>query len=144
MAWDAAGAPHSLHALWSRRMATKFNGVSYPVQRAAAAVYTPAGQAEARGLSDYYLGNARIIRENLARMGFACSGGENSPYLWVKVEMDSWKFFDLLLEKAGVVVTPGSGFGTCGEGYVRISAFNKRDRVEQAMQNMAAVAGALT
>jgi LL-diaminopimelate aminotransferase len=143
MAYDAAGNPYSLHQLWSRRQATKFNGVSYPVQRAAAAVYTAQGQKEARGLSDYYLGNARIMRERLTVMGFPCAGGENSPYLWVWTGMDSWKFFDLLLEKAGVVVTPGSGFGTCGEGFVRISAFNSRENVEKGMRKMAAAAGAL-
>jgi LL-diaminopimelate aminotransferase len=143
LAWDSSGNGHSLHALWSRRQATKFNGVSYPVQRAAAAVYTPQGQNEVRGLSDYYLRNAKIIREKLAGMGFACTGGENSPYIWVKVGMDSWTFFDLLLEKAGVVVTPGIGFGQCGDGYVRISAFNKKDKVDQAMRQMAAVAGVL-
>lgn len=143
-AWDEAGQPHSLHALWSRRMATKFNGVSYPVQRAAAAVYTPEGQKEVRGLSDYYLGNARVIREKILAMGLPCTGGENSPYIWVRTGMDSWKFFDLLLEKAGVVVTPGAGFGSCGDGYIRISAFNKRDKVEEAMECMSRVAGELT
>ena len=144
VAWDASGSPHSLHDLWSRRQATKFNGVSYPVQRAAAAVYTPQGQKEIRGLSDYYLANAKIIRERLVGMGFTCTGGENSPYIWTRVGMDSWKFFDLLLEKAGVVVTPGVGFGQCGDGYVRISAFNRKDKVEQAMRQIAAVAGELS
>jgi len=142
-AWDAAGRPQSLHALWSRRMATKFNGVSYPVQRAAAAVYTPEGQKEVRGLSDYYLGNARHIRQKILSLGFPCTGGENSPYIWVRTGMDSWKFFDLLLEKAGVVVTPGVGFGTCGDGYVRISAFNNREKVDEAMERLARVAGDL-
>jgi LL-diaminopimelate aminotransferase len=139
MAWDAAGAAHSLHALWSRRQATKFNGVSYPVQRAAAAVYTPEGRKETRALCDYYLRNAKIIRERLVAMGFTCTGGEHSPYIWVKTEMDSWEFFDLLLDSAGVVVTPGSGFGRSGEGYVRVSAFNDRAKVEQAMEKIAAV-----
>ena len=143
MAYDQAGKAFSLHELWSRRQATKFNGVSYPVQRAAAAVYSGVGQKEARGLSDYYLGNAKIIRARLAEMGFPCTGGDNSPYIWVKTDMDSWRFFDILLEKAGVVVTPGSGFGKCGEGYVRISAFNKRDNVDRAMEKMGAVAGEL-
>jgi LL-diaminopimelate aminotransferase len=143
MAWGADGTAHSLHQMWGRRQSTKFNGVSYPVQRAAAAVYTPKGQREARGLSDYYLENAAIIRERLTAMGFPCTGGTNSPYLWVWTGTDSWKFFDLLLEKAGVVVTPGSGFGTCGEGYIRVSAFNSRENVETAMQKMAAAAGAL-
>ncbi len=143
VAWDAEGEPHSLHELWSRRMATKFNGVSYPVQRAAAAVYTPQGRAETRGLSDYYLGNAKVIRERMTGMGFPCIGGVDSPYIWAQVSMDSWKFFDLLLDKVGVVVTPGAGFGACGEGYVRISAFNSREKVELAMQKMEAVASEL-
>jgi len=143
MAWDAAGTAQSLHAAWSRRQATKFNGVSYPVQRAAAAVYTPAGRSETRALTDYYLGNARIIREKLTSAGFPCTGGDNSPYIWVRTGTDSWEFFDALLERAGVVVTPGSGFGRCGEGYIRISAFNKREKVEQAMENFAAAAPGL-
>jgi LL-diaminopimelate aminotransferase len=84
------------------------------------------------------------MREKIAGMGFACTGGENSPYIWVKVGMDSWRFFDVLLEKAGVVVTPGIGFGQCGDGYVRISAFNWKDKVDQAMRQMAAAAGSLS
>jgi LL-diaminopimelate aminotransferase len=143
MAWDAEGKAHSLHALWSRRQATKFNGVSYPVQRAAAAVYTAQGQNEARELSDFYLGNAKLIRARLTALGFSCAGGENSPYIWVKTDMDSWRFFDLLLEKANVVITPGSGFGTCGEGCIRVSAFNSRENVEQAMDRIAAAAPSL-
>jgi LL-diaminopimelate aminotransferase len=138
-AWDASGAAHSLLDLWTRRMSTKFNGVSYPVQRAAAAVYSPQGMQETREQADYYLGNAKVIRESLIGMGYPCTGGDNSPYIWVKVGADSWKFFDTLLETAGVVVTPGAGFGRCGEGYIRISAFNMRDRVRQAMDAMAAV-----
>jgi LL-diaminopimelate aminotransferase len=142
-AWDAEGEAHPLHELWSRRMSTKFNGVSYPVQRAAAAVYTPQGRKETRGLSDYYLGNAKIIRERMTGMGFPCIGGVDSPYIWAQVGMESWKFFDLLLDKAGVAVTPGSGFGACGEGYVRVSAFNSREKVEQAMTKMEGAADEL-
>ncbi len=138
MAWDADGGTHALHGLWARRMATRFNGVSYPVQRAAAAVYTPEGQREARGLSDYYLGNAKVIRERLRSLGWTVTGGDNSPYLWVRTGTDSWKFFDELLDRAGVVCTPGSGFGRCGEGYVRISAFNDRGKVDEAMDRFAA------
>ena len=138
MAWDAAGRPHPLHALWNRRNTTKFNGVSYPVQRAAAAVYTDAGRSQARALTDFYLGNAKLIRAAMARLGFACAGGENAPYLWVNVGRDSWEFFDLLLERAQVVCTPGAGFGKCGEGHVRISAFNSRENVEQALDRIAA------
>lgn len=143
MAWDASGAAHSLHELWTRRQSTKFNGVSYPVQRAAAAVYTPRGQKECRALSDYYLGNAKVIRESLAGLGYPCTGGDNSPYIWVNVGADSWEFFDALLEKANVVVTPGSGFGRCGKGYIRISAFNSRQRVQEAMERFASVSGDL-
>jgi LL-diaminopimelate aminotransferase len=124
-------------------MATRFNGVPYPVQRAAAAVYTPEGQREARGLSDYYLGNAKVIRGRLVSLGWTVTGGENSPYLWMRTCTDSWKFFDALLDRAGVVCTPGSGFGRCGEGYVRISAFNDRVRVEEAMERFAAADGEL-
>jgi LL-diaminopimelate aminotransferase len=142
MAWDAAGEAHSLHALWARRQSTKFNGVSYPVQKAAAAVYTPKGLEEARGLSDYYLGNAKLIREKLTTLGYACTGGENAPYIWVATGRDSWEFFDLMLEKAGVVITPGCGFGRCGDQYIRVSAFNSRENVAQAMEKIAAV-GAL-
>ena len=139
-AWDADGKEHSLHALWSRRQSTKFNGVSYPVQRAAAAVFSPEGKKEARGLSDYYLGNARLIRQKMEALGFPCVGGENSPYVWARVGEDSWQFFDNLLAKAQVVVTPGSGFGNCGEGYVRMSAFNTRELTEEAMERMSKVA----
>ncbi len=139
MAWDGEGKQHSLHAMWSRRQSTKLNGVSYPVQRAAAAIYTPEGKKEARGLSDYYLGNAKLIRKKMDALGFPCIGGENSPYIWARVGMDSWKFFDLLLDKAGIVVTPGAGFGSCGEGYVRVSAFNSQEMVERALSKMEAV-----
>lgn len=135
---DAAGAEHSVHALWNRRHTTKFNGVSYPVQKAAAAVYTPAGQAQTKALTDFYLGNAQLIREAMGRLGFTCIGGDNAPYIWVATGRDSWEFFDLLLSKAQVVCTPGAGFGRCGEGHVRISAFNSRENVEKALARIAA------
>ena len=138
MAWDAAGKPHALHALWNRRQTTKFNGVSYPIQKAAAAAYSAAGVAQTRALTDFYLGNAKLIREAMGRLGLACSGGDNAPYIWVNVGRDSWAFFDLLLEKAQVVCTPGAGFGTCGEGHIRISAFNSRENVEKALARIAA------
>ncbi len=138
MAWDAAGNAHPLHALWNRRHTTKFNGVSYPVQKAAAAIYTDAGLQQVRALTDFYLGNARLIREAMARLGLPCAGGENAPYLWVNTGRDSWEFFDLLLTRAQVVCTPGAGFGTCGEGHVRISAFNSRENVETALARIAA------
>ncbi len=138
--WNADGSPANLHALWTRRHTTKFNGVSYVVQRAAAAVYTPEGQAQTKALVDGYLGNAAIIRERLAARGYACIGGDNSPYIWVRTGgMDSWAFFDKLLHEAQIVTTPGSGFGRCGEGYIRISAFNRRDRVIEAMDRLSSV-----
>ena len=96
--------------------------MSYPVQRAAAAIYTPEGKKEVTDVVDYYLGNAKVIRERLRKLGFTCTGGDNSPYIWVKTGgKESWEFFDFLLEKAQVVTTPGSGFGRCGEGYIRIT-----------------------
>jgi LL-diaminopimelate aminotransferase len=141
MAWDAAGKPHPLHALWNRRQTTKFNGVSYPVQRAAAAAYSPDGRSQTRALTDFYLGNAQLIRSSMARLGLKCSGGDNAPYIWVDVGRDSWAFFDLLLEKAQVVCTPGVGFGKCGEGHIRISAFNSRENVEKALERIASALG---
>jgi len=134
---DAAGNLHALHALWNRRHTTKFNGVSYPVQKAAAAVYTPEGQAQTRGLTDFYLGNAKLIREAMGKLGMSCIGGDDAPYIWVNTGRDSWEFFDLLLNKAQVVCTPGAGFGKCGEGHVRISAFNSRENVINALARIA-------
>ena len=138
VAYDAAGQAHPLHALWNRRHTTKFNGVSYPIQKAAAAVYSPAGQSQTRALTDFYLANAALIRAAMGRLGFPCVGGDNAPYIWINVGRDSWEFFDLLLEKAQVVCTPGAGFGKCGEGHVRISAFNSRENVQQALERIAA------
>lgn len=134
--YDSQGNAHSLHPFWDRRQSTKFNGVSYPVQRAAEAVYSPAGKQQVRELSNYYLTNAALIRETIGKIGFKCVGGDHAPYVWVKTNMDSWKFFDRLLEKASVVCTPGAGFGKCGEGYVRFSAFNSQDNVKLALQRV--------
>jgi LL-diaminopimelate aminotransferase len=139
VASDAVGHAHSLHQLWYRRQSTKFNGVSYPVQRAAAAIYTDEGRQQTRALADFYLGNARLIRDALTRLGFPCVGGDNAPYIWANVGRDSWAFFDLLLAKAGVVCTPGAGFGRCGEGHVRVSAFNSRENVTAALERIATV-----
>jgi LL-diaminopimelate aminotransferase len=141
MASDASGKPHALHALWNRRQTTKFNGVSYPIQKAAAAAYSPEGRRQTRDLTDFYLGNAQLIRGAMARLGLRCSGGDNAPYIWVDVGRDSWAFFDLLLAKAQVVCTPGVGFGRCGENHVRISAFNSRENVEIALGRIAAALG---
>ncbi|TVQ23643.1 MAG: LL-diaminopimelate aminotransferase [Spirochaetaceae bacterium] len=135
---DDTGARHRLWDLWNRRQSTKFNGVSYPVQRAAAAVFTDAGQQAVRTMSDYYLANAAKIRATMQRLGYDCVGGDNSPYVWVRTGSDSWAFFDDVLHRAAVVITPGAGFGTMGEGYVRISAFNHADKVEEALERIKA------
>ena len=137
-AYTESGEAHSVHDLWFRRQSTKFNAVSYPVQRAAAAIYSPAGRKQAKVLIDYYLKNAALIRKEMEALGYECVGGENSPYTWIYGQTDSWAFFDLLLEKAGVVCTPGAGFGLCGEGFIRLSAFNDADNVQLAMQRIRA------
>jgi LL-diaminopimelate aminotransferase len=136
VAYDASGTAHGLHALWNRRHTTKFNGVSFPVQRAAEAVYSPEGAREVRAIVDRYLDNARIVREKMTSLGYDCIGGDNSPYIWINVKRPSWDFFDLMLTKAKVVCTPGEGFGRCGEGFIRISAFNSRDNVIEAMDRI--------
>ncbi|WP_457572211.1 LL-diaminopimelate aminotransferase [Desulfovulcanus sp.] len=136
MAFDQNGQKHCVHALWNRRHTTKFNGVSYPVQKAAEAVYSPEGREQVKTNIDYYLENARMIRTQMQNLGFSCVGGENSPYIWIDGQMDSWEFFDLLLNKAGVVCTPGAGFGKCGQGFIRISAFNSHENVEKAMDRI--------
>jgi LL-diaminopimelate aminotransferase len=136
MAYTSTGEALPVHNLWSRRHTTKFNSVSYPVQRAAEAAFSPEGRAQTKILSDYYLTNAAYIRQAVGQLGFDCVGGENSPYIWINGRRDSWEFFDLLLNKAGVVCTPGAGFGQCGQGYIRISAFNSFDNVEKAMDRI--------
>lgn len=135
--WDESGEEIPLKPLWSRRHTTKFNGVSYPVQKAAEAVFSPEGKKEVRELTDYYLENARLIKKGMEALGYSCIGGGNSPYIWVSGGMPSWDAFDLLLNKAGVVITPGEGFGKCGSGYFRISAFNDREKVNEAMERIA-------
>ena len=137
-AFDSTGRAQPLHPLWNRRQTTKFNGVAYPIQKAAAATYTPAGREQCRALADFYLGNAKMIREAMAKLGLPCAGGENAPYIWVNTGRDSWEFFDLLLEKAQVVCTPGAGFGRCGQGHVRISAFNSPENVALALERIGA------
>jgi LL-diaminopimelate aminotransferase len=141
MAYDAAGQAHPVHALWNRRHTTKFNGVSYPVQKAAAAIFTPEGQAQVRAQVAYYLANAALIREAVTGLGLSCVGGDNAPYIWINTGTDSWAFFDRLLNEAQVVCTPGAGFGRCGEGHVRISAFNSRENVERALERIARALG---
>ena len=138
MAYTEAGEPVAVHGLWNRRHTTKFNSVSYPVQRAAEAVYSPEGKAQVKELIAYYLNNAKYIREKMETLGYESIGGENSPYIWVDGKGDSWEFFDKLLQ-AGVVCTPGAGFGKCGEGYIRISAFNSYENVQEAMDRISQV-----
>jgi len=131
----ASGERVALNALWARRQSTKFNGVSYPVQRAAAAVYTPEGLAQTAEQIAYYMENARRVREGLSAAGFTVFGGVNAPYVWMRTPkgLGSWEFFDRLLSEANVVGTPGAGFGPNGEGYLRLSAFNSRENVDEAV-----------
>jgi LL-diaminopimelate aminotransferase len=136
MAYDKKGHRHELHPLWNRRHCTKFNGVSYPIQKAAAALYSNEGKDQIRELTDYYLQNARLIRREITALGYNCAGGEDSPYIWVDGKRSSWDFFDLILNKAGVVCTPGVGFGKCGEGFIRFSAFNSFENVQEAMERI--------
>ena len=134
----ADGTNVELWKLWNRRQSTKFNGVSYIIQRGAEAVYSEAGQTQIKALINFYLDNAKIIREELTNAGLNVYGGVNAPYVWVQTPhgLSSWEFFDKLLETVNVVGTPGSGFGAAGEGYFRISAFNSRKNVEEAMQRI--------
>jgi LL-diaminopimelate aminotransferase len=134
----AGGSAHSLHALWQRRTAIKSNGAPYVIQRAAAAVYTPDGQAQVRALIDDYMENARIIGEGLRRAGFAVYGGRHAPYIWFRTPagLSSWDFFDRLLGEAQVVGAPGSGFGPAGEGYFRLTAFGSRAHTEEAVERI--------
>jgi LL-diaminopimelate aminotransferase len=123
-----------LHPLWHRRWSTKANSVSYPVQRGAEALYSDAGRKQVRALVEHYMGNARILSEAAIACGLRVFGGKNAPYIWVKTpdSMTSWQMFDRMLNELHIVVTPGSGFGAQGEGYVRISAFNSRENAEEA------------
>jgi len=135
------GERRPLHPLWQRRMATKFNGVSYPVQRAAEAVYTPAGKAQVAALISHYMENARILREACAAISLDVTGGVNAPYIWVNTPpgISSWDMFDLMLQDANIVVTPGAGFGSNGEGFFRISAFNSRENASEAAKRIVAL-----
>lgn len=139
---DGAGVERPLHPLWLRRSTTKFNGVSYPVQRAAEALYSPEGREQAAELVRFYMENAALLREALSKAGLAVFGGVDAPYIWVRGcgGAKSWEMFDRILSEAQVVVTPGSGFGAAGEGYFRVSAFNSRANVEEAGRRLAAMA----
>lgn len=138
VAYDTDGNSHPVKPLWNRRQSTKFNGVSYPVQKAASAIYTEQGKKEVQAVVDYYLENASIMKKKLLEAGFVVYGGENAPYVWVKTKnnFSSWDFFDKILQETGVVGTPGSGFGPSGEGFFRFSAFADRDNVIEAMDKI--------
>ncbi len=135
---NSKGEEINLWSLWNRRQSTKFNGVSYIVQRGAEAVYSDQGKIEVSKLIEFYMNNASIMRNKLIQAGFKVFGGLNAPYIWIRVpdQMTSWDFFDYLLNKANVVGTPGSGFGLAGEGYFRLSAFNTLTNVNAAMERI--------
>ncbi len=136
-----SGERVALNKLWNRRQCTKFNGASYIAQRAAEAIYTPEGQAQVRENIDYYMTNASRMRRKLRSMGLTFYGGINAPYIWVKTPqgMSSWQFFDFLLHEAGVVGTPGVGFGPCGEGYLRLTAFGTHENTQEALSRLKSV-----
>ena len=136
--YDSEGNEVEINPLWNRRQTTKFNGASYPVQRAAEATYSEDGQKQIKDVIDYYMENAKVIRESLTDIGLEVYGGVSSPYIWVKTpnDMDSWDFFDILLNEANVVGTPGSGFGPSGEGYLRLTAFNTLENTIEAMDRI--------
>jgi LL-diaminopimelate aminotransferase len=135
---DSSGRESSLHPLWLRRMTTKFNGVSYPVQRAAEALYSAEGKVQVRELITHYMGNAKVLVAGAKAAGLTVYGGSNAPYIWVQTPpgITSWQAFDRILNEANVVITPGSGFGSKGEGYFRISAFNSRANAEEVAQRL--------
>ena len=135
---NTAGEDVQLNPLWNRRQSTKFNGASYPVQRAAQAIYTDEGKKEIKENLDYYMKNAKVIRESLEKLGLQVYGGVDSPYIWFKTpdNIDSWSFFDILLDQANVVSTPGAGFGPSGEGYIRLTAFNTYEKTVEAMERI--------
>ena len=129
----------SLNAMWNRRHTTKFNGVPYIVQRGAEATYSPEGRKQVMETIAFYQENARVIREGLKAAGLKVYGGVNSPYVWFKTPTDSWSFFDRLLKEAGVVTTPGAGFGPSGEGYIRVTAFGGAEATRQAVERIIAL-----
>jgi LL-diaminopimelate aminotransferase len=135
---SASGDRVNLHALWFRRQSTKFNGVPYIVQKGAAAVYTPDGQKQTREAVDFYMENARLIREGVQAVGLTVYGGRNAPYIWVKTPagVGSWQLFDKLLNEAHVVGTPGAGFGPSGEGYLRLTGFGQRHETVEAVERI--------
>ena len=138
MAEDDKGEKRSLHPLWSRRQSTKFNSVSYPVQKAAEALYTEEGKNQVSSLISHYMDNAALLSSACAEIGLSVYGGENAPYVWVACpeSVDSWGMFDKMLNEANVVITPGAGFGEAGEGFFRISAFNSKANVETVCERL--------
>ncbi|HWL06976.1 MAG TPA: LL-diaminopimelate aminotransferase [Planctomicrobium sp.] len=145
MAKTASGQVQAIHPLWNRRHTTKFNGVPYIVQRGAEAVYSDAGKKQCAALVSFYLENAQLLRDGLESVGIEVFGGVNAPYIWLKTpnNMKSWDFFDHLLQNAHLVGTPGSGFGASGEGYFRLSAFNSRANVHEAVVRIQTLLGRL-
>ena len=138
MAEDDKGEKRSLHPLWSRRQSTKFNSVSYPVQKAAEALYTEEGKNQVSSLISHYMENAALLSSACTEIGLSVYGGENAPYVWVACpeSVDSWGMFDKMLNEANVVITPGAGFGEAGEGFFRISAFNSKENVETVCERL--------
>lgn len=136
--YDDAGNTYELHKLWLRRQTTKFNGTAYLIQKGAEVVFTPEGKNEINAIVDYYLENAKIIKEGVTKLGISSTGGINSPYIWLKTpaNLSSWDFFHKLLNEVQIVGTPGAGFGLCGEGYFRLSAFGERSNVEEAIERL--------
>lgn len=135
---DSNGNPVSINRLWQRRQSTKFNGASYLSQRAAEAVYSPEGKIQIKATIDYYHRNAKVLKEGLEKAGLKVYGGVNAPYIWVKTPdgIDSWTFFDILLDKCNIACTPGVGFGSAGEGYVRLTAFGSYENCLRAVERL--------
>jgi LL-diaminopimelate aminotransferase len=141
IAKTSTGEKLSLNAMWRRRQSTKFNGTAYIIQRGAEAVYSPEGQRQTKETISYYMQNARNIKSSLEDLGLPCYGGVNAPYIWCYTpkDMNSWEFFDLLLDKVQVVGTPGSGFGVSGEGFIRFTAFGQKDDVLEAVDRIRSI-----
>ena len=135
---DFDGNRVSANQLWLRRQCTKFNGTSYISQRAAEAIYSPEGKKQVKAVIEYYMDNARLMLTTLRSLGYEVYGGENAPYIWMKTPggKGSWQFFEEMLYTAGVVCTPGVGFGPSGEGYVRLTAFGTRENTEEALRRI--------
>jgi len=138
VAYTKDGRAVGVNPIWKRRQCTKFNGVSYITQAGAAAVYTEEGKRQIKETIDIYMGNAKLIHETLSKIGYTVYGGVNAPYIWLKTPegVSSWDFFDTLLKKAHIISTPGAGFGSAGEGYVRLTAFAQPENVKEALERI--------